>query len=355
MPRITPEDRAASYINWISRTGLVPSRVSPDPAEKFLYSSYLYLKGKDRTAAEEEALASMTGARDAVRKSLSDSGKPRRSFKPRGMQAARRLAAFHEANGRLPLNRIESERKLYEALRNLRHRHSVGELSSEAVEVLSGIPGVFTVVRRPPLPELEKLEAWCAASRRMPRYDILNRSTEAEKLEEHLGRWLYRHVHRRHNPVETDETRMIRNRILALQDTYPPTSAVKADREAQEILEFIQDAGRLPDLHHEPILFWNASHLRWAYSGKAGKFGAAIRQCLSAIEELPSAVNSRWDGWFADLQDSVRTEGRLSPAAVGGTRRELAAWLASAPAIADPARAARLDEFLAGFEEYPAA
>lgn len=350
MPRLTPDERAAAYIAWINRTGMVPSAVTPDEEERRLHGIYLYLRRKDRNPAEAAAFASMQAARTETYNRRRAEGARRRGFKPKGLMSARRIRAFYDRHGRLPLNRNVNERDLYGVLRNLRHQRKVGELSHEALTVLESIPGATTVVRLPPLPELEKLEAWCAEHRRLPRMDIPRGTTEADKLEVHLGCWSYRHVNRRHNPRETAETRMIRGRILALREKYPPHSAVKASAEAREVLEFIESSGRLPNWRRDSLMYLKASWIKGTFSGKPGHYGPDIAACVSALEGLPKAAESRWDGWFEDLRKFIGKEGRLPEFEyTGGLEKKLAQWLETADEIQDAGRVQRLNEVLGQF------
>ncbi|MCC3299782.1 hypothetical protein [Arthrobacter caoxuetaonis] len=357
MQRITPGERASNYISWMSFKKVVPSDRSPDPLERSLAYTYATLRSKqDRSEAEETAFREMTAARVAVREVRAEAGLPRRSFKSKGMVTALRIETFYREKGRLPLASRDDERKVYGDLRNLRHRRTVGELPADTVAVLEQIPGALAVVRRPPLPELEKLEAWCAANKRMPRHDINNRSTPEEDLEVHLGQWLYRHIHRRPSAKETDTTRTVRERIFTLQDTYPPASAVKASAEARQVLDFIDREGRLPDRHRDTLLYAQARRVRHTYTARKGRFGADIAEFLAATSELPNPAESTWDGHFAEVREFTAANGRLPLIHSGpAPERRLAEWLAVAPYVDDAGRRDALESWLEGFSAASAA
>lgn len=356
MYRITPDERAATYVSWIERTKLVPSKLSPESLERNLAYAYSALRSKDRNEAEETAFQRMAAAREAAWKARAEAGLTRRSFKSKGMVTAKRVEAFYREHGRLPLASRDNEAKFYGDVRNIRHRWTVGELPGETVAVLEKVPGLLTAVRKPPLPELDKLEAWCAANKRMPRHGIGRPHTPEDELEVYLGRWLYRHVNRRPGAKETDTTRGVRARILALQAIYPPTSAVKASAEARQVLDFMKREGRFPDRHRETLLYGGAVRLRRIFAAREGRFGADIAKFLAATVGLPSPAESSWDGQFAEAREFAAAEGRLpSMDSESGSEVKLAEWLAAAPYIDSLERRGGLDTWLDGFRVASAA
>lgn len=353
MRRTTPSSPADAYFAWIGKNGSVPSTVSTDPAERAVAVSFRNFRGKGQaiTSGEPE----LTAAQAEVAPGKPRRATKRRSSTPLGVPTAIRIADFYEANGRLPLNRNQSEKPLYSSLRNMRYRAKHGLLAPEALKIVSSIPGFSTVVRLPPLPELEKLEAWCGTHGRLPRHTIKSRTTDAEELEQHLGRWLYRHINRRHDPVETSETQMIRDQILALQDLYPQTNKANAVLRANTILQFIEKAGRLPDLAHEPELYRQCFALKRRFADSA-RTGDAINTVLEATSELPSHLESQWDARMSDVEAFVQAHGKLpARGSKGAVERSLIRWLYAAGMVQDPVRVSRLDSILnAGTEKLAA-
>lgn len=345
MPRTPPSDPAVAYFAWISKNGSVPSTASTDPAERAVAVSFRNFRGKERARTSDEPDLKAPALTEVALAKPKRAAK-RRSLTPLGRSTSIRIADFYEANGRLPLNRNPSEQSLYTSLKNMRHRAKHGLLPPETLKIVTGIPGFSTVVRLPPLPELDKLEAWCETHGRLPRHTVQNRTTDAEEFEQHLGRWLYRHIHRRHDPVETSETQMIRDRILSLQDTYPQTNKANAVLQAAAILRFIEEAGRLPDLAHEPELYRQCFVLKRRFADTT-RPGETIGAVLEATSELPSHLESQWDARMSDVEAFVQSHGKLpARGSKDASEKSLSRWLYTAGLVQDPVRASRLDSSL---------
>lgn len=148
---------------------------------------------------------------------------------------------------------------------------------------------------------------------------------------------MYRHVNRRHEPLETAETVHIRDSIIALQDAYPASGKVIEEVRAAAVVDFIEKNGRLPQVRREHRLYEHAFAIRNRYR-HGGAFRPATVRMLELTEALPNHLESQWDADFERLTDFVSIHGRL-PVAVEKpgrgrptTEHHLARWISQRPA-----------------------
>lgn len=268
---------------------------------------------------------------------------------------ARRVVAFYEKHGRLPGNTEPSEATDYQALRIVWRKYRHGELSRAEMRALRRFPGALRVTRKDPLPRLAELQAWCAEHRRLPRHTIRGKTTAEATVEAGLGQWMYRHVNRRHEPLETAETVHIRESIITLQDAYPASGKVIEEVRAAAVVDFIEKYGRLPQVRREHELYEHAFAIRTRYR-HGGAFRAATIRMLELTKGLPTHLESQWDADFDGLMAFAERHGRL-PVAVEKPGRgrptvehQLAKWLAQetgeGATVTDPLRRSRLASLL---------
>lgn len=280
---------------------------------------------------------------------------PRRARPGRQVAAVRRVREFYETHGRLPDYKVKAEITDYQNLTKVRSSFRHGKLSAADLEAMRGIPGVLKIVRLDPAVRLAELQAWCAANGRLPRHSLERRPNAVEVVEVRLGQWMYRHVNRRHEPVETPETAATRDAIMALRDAYPAAGEFRDELRAQQIVDFIEKTGRMPAVRSEHVLYENAFRLRAKYRFGGAHHPATVRM-LELIDGLPNFLDSQWDGQFVRLRTFVDAHGRL-PAAVKrsgpgrpGTEYLLTVWLeresGQGATVADPARRQRLSDLI---------
>ncbi|WP_422758924.1 helicase associated domain-containing protein [Paenarthrobacter sp. C1] len=245
---------------------------------------------------------------------------------------ARDIVRFHGTHGRLPSYLDPGEMPVYSQLRVIRRRLLDGVLSSPDKRALDAIPGVLKTVRQDPMKRLVELRKWCKTHQRLPRHSFWRKTTADEDIEAGLGQWMYRHVNRRHEPLETAETIHVRDSIITLQDTYPASGKVIEEVRAAAVVDFIEKNGRLPQVRREHELYQHAFRIRTRYR-HGGAFRKATLRMLELTEGLPNHLESQWDTDYDRLAAFISSHGRL-PVAVAkrgpgrpSTEHQLATWL----------------------------
>lgn len=309
--------------------GKRPQAHSADPLERAVACWFLRQRQKRNKLSPERA--QLLAAAETVW--LQTPGKAPRVLSQGDFSGyTRRVLSFYEKHGRLPGIQDPKEGTDYAALRTVRSYYRHGKLSQTETKVLRRIPGALKVTRKDPLPRLAELQAWCAEHGRLPRHTLRGKTTAVEDVEAGLGQWMYRHVNRRHEPLETAETVHIRDSIIALQDAYPASGKVIEEVRAAAVVDFIEKNGRLPQVRREHELYEHAFAIRTRYR-HGGAFRAATIRMLELTEDLPTHLESQWDAGFDRLTAFVDRHGRL-PVAVEKPGRgrptvehQLAKWL----------------------------
>ncbi|ACL42005.1 hypothetical protein Achl_4054 (plasmid) [Pseudarthrobacter chlorophenolicus A6] len=162
---------------------------------------------------------------------------------------------------------------------------------------------------------------------------------------------MYRHVNRRHEPLETAETIHIRDSIIALQDAYPATGKVIEEVRAAAVVDFIEKNGRLPQVRREHELYQHAFAIRTRYR-HGGAFRPATMRLLELTQDLPNHLESQWDADFQRLSVFVGSRHHLPAAAEKPGRgrpsvdHQLAKWITQETGdkatVWDPARRSKL-------------
>lgn len=337
-PTLKTELRLKSVADWYEKNGRAPSKHSEDLAERRLYEWWGDAKRSYSTLSPD----AKERADQLIRAYRQQQG-----GQPRGLGQAAQVARFYAANGHLPRFNVDGEQSDYARLRRLRHYKLNGLISREAIEAVKDVPNVFKNVRKSPDAQLLKLEEWCREHGRIPRFCQPKEDGPVPEEEARLAQWMYRHVHRRHDPVETPHTQDRRQRILELRDRYPMHHEHLHGQKSVLILDFIASKGRLPDLVNEPELYKLCVRLRLRWQ-KGGSRVAAINDMLEATAALPDHLHSQWDGRLRKLEEFMGEFGRLPrPRSGCGTACEpgevqLGRWTATADQIDDPIRRQRL-------------
>lgn len=264
---------------------------------------------------------------------------------------ARRVVAFSEKHDRLPGHTNPGEATDYQALKTVWRHYRLGTLSQAELKALRRIPGALKTTRKDPLPRLAELQAWCAKHGRLPRHTLRGKTSPDAATEAGLGQWMYRHVNRRHQPLETAETVHIRDSIIALQDTYPASGKVIEEVRAAAVVAFIEQNGRLPQVRREHELYEHAFAIRTRYR-HGGAFRTATLRMLELTADLPDHLESQWDADLDRLAAFMDSHGRL-PVVVWKPGRgrptvehQLAKWLTRETGVhatvTDPLRQSRL-------------
>ena len=331
---------------WCAETGRLPVQRSGDSAERRLHGAWERVrKNYERLGPDLQKKA------DLLSQAYKQQARSRRggpAALPAGLYEAANLAEFHASHGRLPVFGVEGEERGYNHLRKLRNYKLKGTISQEALHAAEAVPGVFDFVRKDPQVQLVRLKAWCAEHGRLPRVGAAE--TDQSALEEmELGRWMYRHVHRRHDPVETAETQGTRDAILGLQEQYPSLSDQRRGLRARAVLDFVAASGRLPELGQESALYHDCFRIRQRWPRGLAPL-KVISEMIAATEGLPDHQHSQWDGLLRGLESFVCEHGRLPSFGrkpqVTMQEKRFALWLETAREIGDPARVAKLDAVL---------
>lgn len=342
--------RAADLLAFIRRHGRVPRVRSSDREERAL--AYWFVGNRALHRKGELPVGRSRMLRD-VEEAWFQLSPVASDFRA----AVRRVKAFTEVRGRLPLWDIRDEEACYSDLRHIRRLYCRGALSKAELGALRSIPGALKVTRKDPDARLAELQAWCAEHRRLPRQQFHKLKTSpAEEVEAGLGQWLYRHVNRSHEPVETPETAGRREAILALKETYPASGEVGEEIRAEAVVDFIVKSGRLPCVRREHKLYEYAFRIRNRYR-HGGAFRPATVRMLDLTENLPNFLESQWDGELDRLIEFVSAHGRLPTASKQPgrgrptTEHQLAKWLrrelGNEPTVTDPNRKERLTSLIA--------